>query len=92
MEQGAPSSSGVPGSDPSARVELVVVGMHCPSCVALIEDTLGADPGVESVHVDLEGGRASVAYDARAISVDDICAVVAGVGYSARATPGDPAP
>jgi len=95
MADGAVAVPSVPEPDRSAlavaTVELEVAGMHCPSCVALIEDTLGRDPGVETVTVDLETGRASVVYDARAISVDDMCAVVAGAGYGARAVSGDPA-
>ena len=92
---GAVATPSVPEPDRSAvavaTVELEVVGMHCPSCVALIEDTLGRHAGLETVKVDLDAGRASVVYDARAISIDDMCAVVAGAGYRARVVPGDPA-
>lgn len=69
-----------------------MVGMHCPSCVALVEDTLGRDPSIEAVAVDLDAGRAAVTYDARAVSVDDLCAVIAGVGYDARPVSGDSVP
>jgi copper chaperone CopZ len=64
-------------------VELDVAGMHCQSCVALIEETLVRDPRVARVTVDLDRGRASVAFDRGAISVDELCATVTGAGYTA---------
>ena len=70
---------------PSAEVELDVGGMHCQSCAALIEETLRGDPGVRSAQVDLDAARASVTFDGATLSVDDLCAAVAGAGY--RATP-----
>jgi copper chaperone CopZ len=71
-------------------VELEVGGMHCQSCVALIEETLAADLRVEAVHVDLEASRACVAFDGTAMTVDELCALVVGAGYSAnpRTSPG----
>jgi copper chaperone CopZ len=90
MDDGPTLSQPDPEPGPTT-VELAVVGMHCQSCVALIEDTLGRDPGVEAVTVDLDAGRASVVYDERAVSVDGLCAVVAAAGYSARAVSGGPA-
>jgi copper chaperone len=74
--------AGVPGT----VVELEVAGMHCQSCAALIEETLVADPRVKAVHVDLDSGRASVAFDHHAITVDELCAAVAGAGYAADPT------
>jgi copper chaperone CopZ len=68
-----------------AVVDLVVGGMHCPSCVALIEEALSEDPGVDRATVDLEAGRASVVFRPDAVTVDGLCAVVVGAGYSAEA-------
>lgn len=64
-------------------IELEVAGMHCQSCVALIEEVLAEDPRVGSVHVDLEAGRATVAIDGEAITVDELCAAIVGTGYEA---------
>jgi Cu+-exporting ATPase len=79
-----------PGSSPgpapaggSTTVELTLGGMHCQSCVALIEETLIRDPAVESATVDLDTGRASVVFDGSSLSADDLCAAVVSVGYSA---------
>jgi len=78
------------GQRPGARALLAVEGMHCGSCVALIEETLVEDLGVPSAEVDLAAGRAEVTYDPSTHTVDDLCAAVAAAGY--RATPIDPAP
>ena len=44
------------------RVDLRVTGMHCASCVARVEQGLGALPGVLSASVNLSTERASVEY------------------------------
>jgi len=81
-----------PGPDAGqVAVVLDVVGMHCQSCAALIEETLVRDPGVHRVVVDLDAGRASVVFDPAAVSVSDVCDAVIGVGYAAVPIPaGDP--
>jgi copper chaperone CopZ len=67
---------------------LAVEGMHCGSCVALVEETLVEDLGVSRAAVDLESGRATVAYDPARFTVADLCDAVAAAGYTA--TPVDP--
>jgi len=62
---------------------LSVEGMHCGSCVALIEETLVEDLGVEAAEVDLQSGRATVTFDPARHSVDDLCAAVVAAGYEA---------
>jgi P-type Cu+ transporter len=85
MHAGAQGSRSTPepAAGGSIEVELAVSGMHCQSCVALIEESLGRDPAVHRVTVDLDGARASVRFDGSALSVDDLCTAVAGVGYRA---------
>jgi Cu+-exporting ATPase len=68
---------------PTTTVELVVEGMHCGSCVALIEETLADQNGVTSASVDLESSRAVVGFDATRIDVDALTAAVAEAGYAA---------
>ncbi len=67
-------------------VELAVSGMHCPSCVALIEEVLSERDGVRSVSVDLDTGRAAVRFDPAVVGVDDLQAVVTATGYPATPT------
>ncbi len=57
--------------------------MHCASCVALIEETLSETAGVERVSVTLEPARAEVVFDAGAVTLDELCATVASLGYTA---------
>jgi len=64
-------------------VELAVEGMHCGSCVALIEETLAEHPGVDAARVDLEAGRAFVTYDPTALDVATIAELVTDAGYVA---------
>ncbi|CAL8272128.1 unnamed protein product [Boreogadus saida] len=53
----------------SVAVALRVGGMHCRSCVVNIEGCVGGLPGVSSVDVCLETGRASVCYDPLSVTV-----------------------
>jgi len=71
------------GGAAPASVELLVEGMHCGSCVALIEETLQEQAGVRSATVDLDSARAVVGFDPAQIDVDALTAAVAEAGYVA---------
>jgi copper chaperone CopZ len=62
---------------------LTVEGMHCQSCVLLIEETLVEDLGVASASVDLASARATVTYDPARFTVSDLCDAVVAAGYTA---------
>ena len=62
--------------------------MHCPSCVALIEESLQRSAGVVRARVELDSAHATVAFDAAVTGLDDLCAVVAGLGYGASPSRG----
>jgi copper chaperone CopZ len=70
--------------------EMQISGMHCGSCVALIEETLGDEPAVAGAQVDLDTGRASVRFDPAVTSLASLCTVVTELGYPA--SPAGPAP
>jgi Cu+-exporting ATPase len=72
-----------PDGDAPASVELLVEGMHCGSCVALVEETLQEQAGVRSATVDLDSARAVVGFDPTLIDVDALTAAVAEAGYAA---------
>jgi Cu+-exporting ATPase len=84
-------SLGTPGSVDSATVVLAITGMHCGSCVALIEEALTECPGVTYVGVDLTSAIANVTFDPSATAVGDLCAAVIREGYGA-APQGTPEP
>lgn len=83
-----PSSAGGAVSDnPLVTVALDVAGMHCPSCAALIEESLLEQAGVANATVDLEAAHAAVTFDPGVAALDDLCAVVAGLGYEVALSP-----
>ncbi len=67
----------------TASVRLTVGGMHCGSCPALIEEARADHEGVSLVSADLDAAQAHIVFDPSIVSVDDLCAVIAEVGYSA---------
>ena len=72
------------------RAELAIDGMHCESCAALIEETLGGEAGVVEIHVDLARATAAITFDPDHMSIDRVNALVAELGYRAtRATEGE---
>ena len=66
-----------------AVARLDVEGMHCGSCVALIEETLNEREGVTAALVDLDSARAVIEYDPSMLDVAQIRAAIADAGYSA---------
>jgi Cu+-exporting ATPase len=68
----------------SARVELVIEGMTCASCVRRVERALATVEGVESATVNLASERATVIYDPERASLDAMLRAVQSAGYRAR--------
>lgn len=66
-----------------AVAQLTVEGMHCASCVALIEETLTEREGVTAALVDLDSARAVIEYDPSTLDVEQIRAAIAEAGYAA---------
>lgn len=60
-----------------------IKGMHCASCVALLEGALGKVPGVTSATVNLATTKATVVYDTSIVTDDALASAVANVGYIA---------
>ncbi|RNL82115.1 copper ion binding protein [Halostreptopolyspora alba] len=46
-----------------ASTTITVTGMSCGHCVSAVKEEVGALSGVQSVEVDLESGRVTVASD-----------------------------
>jgi len=60
-------------ADAARTVDISVRGMTCLSCVRNIQESVKTKPGVESITVDLDGGRAAVKYD-HSVTTPDIIA------------------
>ncbi|MFQ5516869.1 MAG: heavy metal translocating P-type ATPase [Acidimicrobiia bacterium] len=72
----------VPGSS-RRTVHLSIDGMSCASCVATIEKSLNATPGVLDARVSFATQEASVDIAPQTVGVDDLTAAVRSAGYSA---------
>jgi copper chaperone len=62
-------------------VTLNVQGMTCQGCVGSVTRVLKGTPGVQSVSVQLQPGRAEVSYDPARASIDDLKRAVEDAGY-----------
>lgn len=61
--------------------EINVKGMHCKSCIMLIEDSVSELKGVSSVKADLSKNKVTVNYDDRKVSENDISKAIESEGY-----------
>ncbi len=60
-----------------------IKGMHCASCVRILERSLGKVEGVTSANVNLATEKATVTYDSEKVTDDHLLSAVASVGYRA---------
>ncbi|ATH93142.1 copper resistance protein CopZ [Bacillus glycinifermentans] len=60
---------------------LDVTGMSCNHCVQAVEGNVGKLAGVESVKVDLAGGKVNVSFDSAKVSLKEIVDVIEDQGY-----------
>ena len=67
----------------ASEAVLAVEGIHCASCVQLIEMQVGNLPGVERVDVGLATHRARVRWQGARSSLADIVGAIARAGYRA---------
>lgn len=65
---------------------LKVTGMTCGGCISKVTNTLKTVSGVSDVKVSLSGGEATVQYDERLTSPDQLKAAVKGAGYGVDMT------
>ncbi|MGD0393389.1 MAG: heavy-metal-associated domain-containing protein [Acidimicrobiales bacterium] len=79
----SPQEPADPGTSATTTTELAVVGMHCGSCVALVEEALIERSGVISASVDLDAARAVIGYDPSLVGIDELRSTIEEAGYSA---------
>jgi Cu2+-exporting ATPase len=66
------------------RLDILVGGISCPSCVWLLERMLGRTPGVEDVSISYSGGIASLRFDPERAQPLELFSVIARLGYTPR--------
>lgn len=66
------------------KLELVISGMHCASCVRRVEQSLENTPGVISATVNLATERATVIYAPSDTSVSRVIQAIKDTGYEAE--------
>ncbi|MHB9035057.1 MAG: heavy metal translocating P-type ATPase [Armatimonadota bacterium] len=71
------------GARESIESDFAISGIHCPSCMLSIEKVLRQTEGVQEVSTNFESARATVTYDPRTLTAEDISAKVAKLGYTA---------
>lgn len=59
-----------------------VKGMHCASCVSLIQKKVGKIPGVENVSVGLSTEKAKVVFKDTPLALDTLNSAISPFGYS----------
>jgi len=70
-------------------LNLLVEGMHCPSCVAIIENALIKQTAVQNARLNLSTKRLRIAWKGSNILGDKWIEMINGMGY--HAVPFDPA-
>lgn len=65
------------------RTNLVIQGMHCSSCAAIIERQLKKVPGVTDAKVNFAAEKASIVHDSSIAKITDLIAGVEKAGYKA---------
>jgi len=70
------------GADDLTELELSVSGMTCGSCAARVQKTLAKQAGVAGADVNFAIARASVRFDPSRVSLDDLVAATAKIGYA----------
>ena len=70
------------GVDGLAHVELALEGVHCASCVWLIERVPLLVTGVARAELDVRQSRACVAWDPSAVALSEIAQTLDALGYT----------
>jgi Cu+-exporting ATPase len=69
---------------PTEKAIINVTEMTCATCVATIEDFVGAMPGVAGINVNLTSGVTRVEYVPEVVPLSKIIETIKGLGYGAE--------
>jgi copper chaperone CopZ len=72
-----------------ATLDLSITGMTCGSCVRHVIEALHRVDGVGAARVELQGGRAMVAYDPASATAEQMVRAVEEAGYQATIASGE---
>jgi len=64
-----------------SKTELIVEGMHCASCSALVQKKLSETKGIKKSNVNFAAGKAFVEFDEQQISLQSITELITKLGY-----------
>lgn len=64
---------------------LQISGMTCAACAARLEKGLAKLPGMTEVSVNLATNRATVRFDQRRLTIEQILAKIEDIGYAGQA-------
>lgn len=67
-----------------AKAVLDVKGMHCATCPLTVKTLLKKQPGVEAVRVDARENTATVEFDSRRVTPEQLAKAVSDAGYPAQ--------
>jgi len=68
----------------SCRLDILVGGISCPSCIWLLERMIARVPGVADVSISYAGGIASVTFDPEQSPPSAIFAAISALGFMPR--------
>ncbi|VVB79161.1 putative copper-exporting P-type ATPase A [uncultured archaeon] len=66
------------------KINLEITGMHCQSCVTLLDKSLTKQPGIKYASVNLNTEKATVEFDERVIDEPKIISIIKSLGYTAE--------
>jgi uncharacterized protein len=65
-------------------ISVTVLGMHCPSCSALMTEEFGSVPGVHHAEVNLKGASAEIFFEGAEPAFEEIAARATRYGYTVK--------
>jgi copper chaperone CopZ len=66
------------------KVVLMLEDLHCPDCAKKIGEALKNKSGVSDAQVFYTTSKAKVAFDPKAVKVEDLVKLIEGIGYGVK--------
>jgi|SRR5690625_2277741 len=76
-----PEEAKLPVSKDEQKIVLSELGMTCMSCHYAVQSTLKQTGGVKNLFVNLQQNRATVVYDPKTVSLEEIRKRITDIGY-----------